>query len=81
MNDCLRYWSSAHTGRNAIASDETRRAVELYDSRVEAAPSDSLSTTGSIVWTEAVTLVLYFFVWLTKWRSHSMTGKYGSFSE
>ena len=38
---------------SAIASDATRRAVELYDSRVEAAPSDFLSTTGSIVWTEA----------------------------
>jgi hypothetical protein len=24
------------------------------------------------------TLVLYFFVWLTKWRSHSMIGKHGS---
>jgi len=24
------------------------------------------------------TLVLNFFVWLTKWRSHSIIGKYGS---
>jgi hypothetical protein len=36
-----------------VVSAETRSAVELYDTRVEATPMDFLSTTGSVVSTES----------------------------
>jgi hypothetical protein len=40
---------------SAVASVDTRRAVELYDARVEATPTDFLSSTGSVVCSEAAT--------------------------
>jgi hypothetical protein len=44
---------SARSIGNALPSVDTRQAVELYDRRVETSPVDLLSSTGSIVSSEA----------------------------
>ncbi len=46
---------STRAGGSVKASVDLKRAVELYDARVDATPGDFLSTTGSVVWTEVAT--------------------------